>query len=443
MAKLTAGVATVDISPDIGHELAGYPHFTRPNNGVHDPLMASCLYLNDGTTQTAIVTMDLLFFSKHNVTIVRKSVTQRCDIPSENIMISCSHTHSGPWASGKLDEDSLLGGTQSEDKEYVLELNEKLIDLICRAKAGSFVAKVGSGATRCGAEKGIGGNRRDKNGVCDPSVNVISIKDLSGRIRGVFANYTLHPTFLHEDSTVVSADYPGYMRTYIKKAFPDAVFGFSQGTSGDQSSRYFRVGQSFDEADRVGSELGRSVECVVASMNFSDQVSIRTANRTVPLELREIPGVEEAEARRARDREGYNRLVEQKASYLQIQNANVKMLGAEDLYGYAVMANRNLSIDLVENERDPEIMGIAIGDTLIVGLPGEIFVSFGLTIKKNAGFGLCIVSELANGCMPGYVCTKEAIAEGGYEADTSLVHADMGEKMVAAALEIAQQFKLA
>ena len=56
---LKAGVAVTDISPRPGVELAGYPHHPRPNKGVHDPLQAACLFLDDGRTKLALVTLDL------------------------------------------------------------------------------------------------------------------------------------------------------------------------------------------------------------------------------------------------------------------------------------------------------------------------------------------------------------------------------------------------
>ena len=45
--RLRAGVSLVDISPGPGIELAGYPHHPRYNTGIHDPLYAGCICLDD------------------------------------------------------------------------------------------------------------------------------------------------------------------------------------------------------------------------------------------------------------------------------------------------------------------------------------------------------------------------------------------------------------
>lgn len=50
---LKAGTGLVDITPEQGLELAGYPHYPRNNTGAHDPLYAACMYLNNGETEIA------------------------------------------------------------------------------------------------------------------------------------------------------------------------------------------------------------------------------------------------------------------------------------------------------------------------------------------------------------------------------------------------------
>ena len=107
---LKAGMSRYDITPPQGLELAGYPHYPRNNTGFHDPLFAACMYLNNGEKEFAWVTLDLLFFSKVHVAAARKLAAEKCGIDPKAIMISCSHTHSGPWAAGRLDIESLEAG---------------------------------------------------------------------------------------------------------------------------------------------------------------------------------------------------------------------------------------------------------------------------------------------------------------------------------------------
>ena len=98
-----AAMTRADITPPKGLELAGYPHYPRNNEGFHDPLYAACMYLRSGDQEAVMVTLDLLFFSKKHVQAVQDRVKKSCGIPADRVMISCSHTHSGPWAAGRLD----------------------------------------------------------------------------------------------------------------------------------------------------------------------------------------------------------------------------------------------------------------------------------------------------------------------------------------------------
>ena len=76
---LKAGMARADITPPQGLELAGYPHYPRNNTGAHDPLYATCMYIENETTAVAMVSLDLLFFSKKHVQRVRKLAEENAE----------------------------------------------------------------------------------------------------------------------------------------------------------------------------------------------------------------------------------------------------------------------------------------------------------------------------------------------------------------------------
>ena len=61
-----------------------------------------------------------------------------------------------------------------------------------------------------------------------------------------------------------------------------------------------------------------------------------------------------------------------------------------------------------------EVQVVRIGDLAVVGLPGEIFVEFAFDIKRQSQIPYTIVSNLSNGNF-GYIVTKEALKNGGYE----------------------------
>ena len=441
---LKAGMARADITPPLGLELAGYPHYPRYNEGHHDPLYAACMYLENDGTEVAMVTLDLLFFSKVHVAEVRRLVKESCGI--DHVMISCSHTHSGPWASGRLDIESLEAGKE-QPKEYVRDVIGKIAAIIAQAKENAFEAQFGAGTAMCGAESGVGGNRRIPGGPHDPLVSVLAVKDTAGKVRGMFVNYTLHPTFIHEWSNVCTADYPCYLKLQLEEMEPGVIVGFAQGATGNQSSRYYRQGESYDEAERVGRILGKAAHSVLAKLQWHSDLPIKVASGELPLELRNFGTEEELMEKVAQDEAVYKDLYAKygtstnRDEYYLWQNANLKLLGSEDQLGYIRMQKKGIRIELLEEEGPMEVQVLRLGDVCVVGVQGEVFVEYGLYIKAAAGFGMVVFNELSNGVLPGYLYTPESLVTGGYETDTSMLGEKMGIHMVEKILETIEKVK--
>lgn len=413
---LKAGISIIDISPEKGVQLAGYPHCPRPNKGIHDSVYASSLYLFDGETEIIFVTLDLLSIGKEIVTQLRKKF-------NKNIMFTASHTHSAPWASEPLASEKSEGITC--DENYIKQLRTKLEKVISESIENIFDAKLGTFAGHCGSKQGVGGNRREKNGLCDPSVNVLAVKDSTDTVRACLLNYALHPTFLHAENELVTADYPAFVRRFLNFAQPKAVFMFAQGTSGDQSSRYHRITQDFEEAARVGTTLGVEVNNCINKMVYSNDIKIKVNSIQIgDLPMKTFPTIEEAEKMVEKA------VAEFKASkdkdYITMRNAELAMFGAQNTLSFAKMADSKY----VSPELPCEVQTVAFNDTLIVAIQGELFVEYGLEIKKLSPYAKTFVFEVSNGYLPGYIYTKEAGAEGGYEVGTSMFADNAGDVLL-------------
>ena len=433
--KFKAGVAVRDISPKQGLQLAGYPHYERKNVGIHDPLYANCLYLDNTHEQIIIVALDLVKYSKDLVKTVRYRVQELSGIPGKNIMITCTHTHSGPTISTRIDMEGLDNG-ELPSYDYLNEIEDKIVDGIMEAYNNAFPAKIGIGMGICGREEGVGGNRRDPDGPADPEVWTIAIQDMEGRCRGCAVKYALHPTLLHGESKIVSSDYPCYLRRYLSEQKPGIVTLFLQGTSGNQSSRYFRTGQTFGEAKRVGEAIAKEADSVINSMEMSDEADLCVVSGEVNIDIRALPPLDEAEKNIKKAQEDLENLRKNNAPYADIRTGEVNLLGAENTYGYSLAKAKGYKVPVLEDELPVEIQVIGIQDSRMVGIQGELFVEYGYTIKSLSPFDKTFIVELANGALPGYLCTKEAYEQGGYEAGTSLLTGKFGDEIVAAAADL-------
>ncbi len=418
---LKAGVSLLDISPEKGVQLTGYPHCPRPNEGIHDPLYAACLYLNNGIKEVVFLTLDLLKFDKNCVKKLREAV-------GFDLMVTTSHTHSGPLV-GEIYSFEYEEGIRRDDA-YIEALMANLQKKILEAKAHAFDAVIGTAVGKCGAEQGVGGNRRHKGGLCDPSVNVIGVKDMEGKVRACLLNYALHPTYLHAENVLVSADYPGYVRRFLHFSKPDAVFLFAQGTSGDQSSRYHRVAQNFEEAARVGTTLGVAVNNCLESMDYTDTLDIEVKSIEIDLPRKAYPPEDEAKSAMIAAQKRFDSL--RNADYITMRNAELDMFGAENIYYYS----REIARGYQCTELPCEIQSITLGDTIIVGVQGEIFVEYGLAIKAASKHKKTFVFELTNGGLPGYIYSPEALEEGGYEVGSSMMTENAGAVIVEGAKKV-------
>ena len=67
--------------------------------------------------------------------------------------------------------------------------------------------------------------------------------------------YNCHPTILKADTKFFSAEYPGYVLRKLEEKCPGIDFSFMQGAAGDISSRFVRVGQTYEDVEKLGNYL--------------------------------------------------------------------------------------------------------------------------------------------------------------------------------------------
>jgi hypothetical protein len=79
-------------------------------------------------------------------------------------------------------------------------------------------------------------------------------------------------------------------------------------------------------------------------------------------------------------------------------------------------------------------------ETAIVTMPGELFVEFGIDLKKRSPFSNTMLIELSNADIA-YVPTELGFKQGDYEAVNSRLVPGSGEKMIDTAVEILNELK--
>lgn len=93
---LHAGSAEVEITPKDAVPMSGYGVRTDRSTGTNDPLKAIALVLDDGSTMTGIVSVDLLNVSRPLVSGVEDRLAAD-GIVLDELILAATHTHGGPY----------------------------------------------------------------------------------------------------------------------------------------------------------------------------------------------------------------------------------------------------------------------------------------------------------------------------------------------------------
>jgi hypothetical protein len=427
--SLYAGAATRDISPNKPTQLCGYPHVRRISTGIHDPLLASVLFLRNESSSILLCALDLIMLNSDVARRIRRAIASALGVAESGVLISCTHTHSGPVT---LDYLPFKGDVAMPppDLSYLEFVERSAVEAALDAKAHVQPAEL---AWTSGDARGVGGNRHAADGPTDPEVGVLAVH-AAGKPMAAVLIYGMHPTVLHEDSTLVSADFPHYARVQLReKLGRELVVLHHTGPAGNQSPRYHVTDQTFAEAERLGRKLGNAALAGMEKVKFTDDVALAGWRQSVDLKQRELPSVAAAEEVLAAYRTDYERLKTNGAQRPQLRTAEVAVFGAEALLKLA-RAQQTGELDrLLARLRPFEVQVLRIGEACLVALPGEFFAEYGLELKQHGPMKSFVITY-ANGELQGYIVTPEAAVAGGYEAASSLFGPEAGAAMVNTAL---------
>ncbi len=244
-----AGVASGVINPDIGAYIAGDKQ-NRTFTGVHDSLFVKAVVVSHGAEHIALVTVDCIGLLYPEVLRIRERAHQLCRFPKERIIVSSTHTHSGPDVVGIWGPDFQHSGV---DSAYMDLLVEAAAEQIRSAYENRQQAKLSVAETTFG-EPWV---RNICNEEIDRSVTVLRIADQNDESIVTLTNFACHPTFLDANFSEVSADYlNGYYKVLRQLTGGEAMF--LQGAIGGWVQPEDGPG-SFDKAFNRGSELAHAV----------------------------------------------------------------------------------------------------------------------------------------------------------------------------------------
>lgn len=437
--KLKAGAACTDITPKEAHFLHGYPFVPRISTGMHDALLSSALYLSDGKEQVLFISNDIIYVSKELVARTRHIINRETGIPIPNIMIAATHTHSGPVIVDLAvsESDPIV---PKADKKYLEYVEKKMTEAAVMAFENAEFAEA---AFALGDATGIGTNRHDTQGAKDMEVPAMIFRNVENSYIGCMLVCSMHPTILHEDSTLYSSDFPYFTRKTLQDDLlgKDCPVVYFTGTAGNQSSRHVTQANTFEEANRIGKIVADSLKLKFSdTTQYVSEITINTSQALTDLPRKEFPPVEWAEQNQKDKKSLFERLKKDSgASPQEIRTAEVNWFGSEELLFLSKQAQANLLEAAYESSLPAEIQIIKVGEWSFIAWPGEVFVEFGLQLKEL--FKNISLITYANGELQGYITTKEASDKNFYEAGNSFFDYTSGDILIDQTIKMLKELK--
>jgi hypothetical protein len=193
------GFGIKEIPSPVGTELCGYGYYLgRTCDASMDPLHVRCIALVSGETKSLVFSADLIGLTEELHQQVRRFVSDKLGYSGREVMILCTHTHTGPAT-------NYLEGCGVMNEDY----NSRIpaVFLAAAEQAVADLAMVEEMEECCQPIEPVGFNRDFQNGPHDAVVRGVRIRR-TGRPPVAMISYPCHPVVLGA-SRQSSADFPG------------------------------------------------------------------------------------------------------------------------------------------------------------------------------------------------------------------------------------------
>lgn len=409
---LKVGAAKVDITPTAAE-------MPKTMLGVLDPLNVRAIVVDDGKTRAAMVTVDAGAIMTETWANVAAQVERELKIPTSQLLLTASHTHSAPWMRGPAYE-------------------AQIFDAIRKAAAAAKPARMayGTGISYVNINRNIIDPKTRRwwegpnyEGVSDKTVAVVRFETLEGAPIAVYFNYGVHAV-LTGNLDLVSADLPGAASNYIEQSLGgDAVAVYSNGAAGDQNPIYFnqtyelRAIRTADYAAR-GEDISNAMPPGGTGMDRNNPrvAMLMEQQKQMVKSMGQMLGEEVLHVSRAS--------LERPVAEARIQGAQTQIScpGRKRLdkgrAGYAGSYEDAAPVDI-------RLSLLKIGDTVIGGVDAEVFTTIAQRFKRESPFKHTMMTTITNGmAQSGYIPNDAAFSYNTFEVVSSRLKPGCAESAI-------------
>lgn len=412
------GVARVDITPDYPIRLTGYSGRKTESEGAAQRIWAKALAIgaDEGDGPAMLMTVENCGVPGTITADVAARLKAKCGFKPERLAVCSTHTHTGPWL--REFARAIIAGPlppehQAHMEKYARDLADKMEQTATAALAARKPGRlawtqgtVGFAMNRRPVPKGgfppgVGANGK---GPVDHSLPLLCARDAQGKVVAVVINYACHCTTLGPAFNRIHGDWAGVAQECIEAEHPGATALVCLGCGADANPE---PRGKVEMAQQHGREVADEVNRLLAGKMTPLEPKVTARRVALQLPFDKVPNREELQKRIAAGRDP-------KAGDL------VKRLGVQ---ATALLAELDRG-RMLPAGIDYSVTTWCFGDDLaMVFLPGEVVVDYALRLKRELdGSGLWITAYAND--VPCYIASRRVLAEGGYEADTSMIYYD-------------------
>ena len=350
---------------------------------------------------------------------VTKQVESELGIPSKNVLITATHTHSA--------------SAPPAVRTYV----SKIVESVRLAKQRLAPARVGygNGVSYINVNRNIIDPKTKRwwegpnyDGPSDKTVAVVKFETLTGEPIAVYYNYAMHGVAAGQ-LDLISGDAPGTTSKYIEDSFDDKIVAlWSSGASGDQNPIYYQ--QTYDLREiRIkdyasrGQDISNSMPPGGQGLNKKDPAVIKLMNqqKQMILSMGQFLGEEVMHVMRGMERMESSIQIDGRQKTVQCpgrQRTDTGRAGFPGTYKDAAPVDIRLGL-------------LKVGDIAIGAVNAEVFNLIAQRLKRESPYARTMMATLTNGsARSGYIPNDAAYGMNTFEVVSSQLQPGCAETAI-------------
>ena len=442
---------------------------TDPEAGpANDPLYVKALVLRSGDEIAVIVTVDAVAIAEIGsikndfLANVRSQLNRELNLDPAHILINASHCH------GKVCAD-----VEARTVQAVVEAWQNMVPVSVGSGTGCedrimenrrLKLKNGKEADVRHAYSLPPDEEVASVGPVDPEIGILRLDREDGETLAVVYNFACHP-ILEVPSRENTADVSGFASKVIEDNLSeDTIALFLQGCGGDVNPILYKDVNNPRDAEVLGNMLGLSTLQALKNIRSGGDRELKVVHETIELPRADLSErIESLQAEQIQLLQAlkgtslnlktfiplyvkYN-LSRDFPSYYSHRYLHEKMMGRdglskldaenrenmdryiENIYAMEQLTRIQINLNLLKKHQarnvaagtktiEIEMMGLRVGEFVLVTFPGELSVQIGLNIKKGSPHKFTFVAGVTNGYIY-YTPTAEQLKNrGGAQEDS-------------------------